>query len=69
MKMRLVAALFAVTACGPVVRAQGCAQCRDNLQATPPSVQLAYRHAIELLGAAGVAVFAGGILVLRRYRS
>jgi len=49
-------------------RAQGCAQCRDNMQATPPSVQLAYRHAIELLGFSGVAVFAGGTLLLRRYR-
>ena len=68
MKTRLAAALFAALACGSIGRAQGCAQCRDNLQATPLSVQAAYRHAIELLGAAGVAVFAGGIVVLRRYR-
>jgi hypothetical protein len=50
------------------VHAQGCAQCRDNMQATPPSVQQAYRHTIELLAISGVTVFAGGALLLRRYR-
>ena len=49
-------------------RAQGCAQCRDNVQATPLPVQQAYRHAIELLAISGLAIFAGGVLVLRRYR-
>jgi hypothetical protein len=48
--------------------AQGCTQCRDNMQATPASVQLAYKHAIELLGFSGITVFAGGALLLRRYR-
>lgn len=48
--------------------AQGCAQCRDNLASTPASTQAAYRHAIELLAFTGLAFFAGGILVLRRYR-
>ncbi len=68
MKLRLCAAFIIACAASPILHAQGCAQCRDNMQATPQSVQLAYRHAIELLGGAGVAVFAGGILVLRRYR-
>jgi hypothetical protein len=48
--------------------AQGCAQCRDNIQGTPLPVQQAYRHAIELLAISGLTVFAGGILLLRRYR-
>ena len=46
--------------------AQGCTQCLDSTRATPPAVQAAYRHAIYLLGGFGVAVFAGGLLLLRR---
>ena len=48
--------------------AQGCAQCRDNMQTTPLPVQQAYRHAIELLAFSGLTIFAGGVLLLRRYR-
>ena len=62
----LAAALSPAFACP--AHAQGCAQCRDNVQATPLPVQQAYRHAIELLAISGLAVFAGGVLVLRRYR-
>ncbi len=46
--------------------AQGCAQCLDNTRATPPAVQAAYRHAIYLLGGAGVVVFLAGAMFLRR---
>jgi len=46
--------------------AQGCAQCRDNMQSTPPAVQSAYRHAIELLAFSGLTVFAAGAFLLRR---
>ena len=56
-------AMFTVPAFG-----QGCAQCLDSTQATPPAVQAAYRHAIFLLGGVGAAVFAGGTLLLRRNR-
>ena len=52
----------------PAAHAQGCAQCRDNLQSTPPAVQAAYRHAIELLALSGLTLFTGGIILLRRYR-
>jgi hypothetical protein len=45
---------------------QGCAQCLDSTRATPPIVQAAYRHAIELLGGAGAALFAAGVFVLRK---
>ena len=48
--------------------AQGCAQCRDNLSSTPAATQRAYRHTIEALALAGLAVFAAGLLTLRRYR-
>ena len=48
------------------LRAQGCAQCRDNMQATPPSVQRAYRHAIELFAVTGSTIFLGGLTLLRR---
>lgn len=50
------------------VHAQGCAQCLDSTRATPPQVQAAYRHAILLLGGAGVAVFTVGTLLLRQKR-
>ena len=38
------------------------------MQSTPPQVQRAYRHAIELLAISGLSIFAGGIILLRRYR-
>ena len=48
--------------------AQGCAQCRDNTAATPPSTQAAYRHAIILLTATASLLFAGTVLLLKRQR-
>ncbi len=57
----LAAVLSPAFACA--AHAQGCAQCRDNLQATPLPVQQAYRHAIELLAISGLAIFAGGVLL------
>jgi hypothetical protein len=46
--------------------AQGCAQCLDSTQATPPAVQAAYRHAIELLGGVAVALFLAALYLLHR---
>ncbi len=48
--------------------AQGCFQCRDNLNSTPVAVQMAYRHAIELLACAALTIFAAGFTMLWRYR-
>jgi hypothetical protein len=47
---------------------QGCAQCLDSTQATPPGVQAAYRHAIYLLAGSASVIFVGGIVLLRRNR-
>jgi hypothetical protein len=47
---------------------QGCAQCLDATQATPPAVQAAYRHAIILMASAGATLFIAGTLLLRRHR-
>ena len=47
---------------------QGCAQCLDNTEATPPSVQAAYRHAIILLVGAAVLVFVVALVLIRRER-
>ncbi|HEY4357601.1 MAG TPA: copper resistance protein CopC [Acidobacteriaceae bacterium] len=55
-----------LAAAGTPVLAQGCAQCLDATQATPPQVQSAYRHGIYLLGGAGAAFFIAGVLLLRR---
>jgi hypothetical protein len=60
--------ITALIICATPIHAQGCAQCRDNVQGTPLPVQQAYRHAIELLAISGLTVFAGGIVLLRRYR-
>ena len=59
----LVLFVFCVQALG-----QGCALCLDSTRATPPAVQAAYRHAIYLLGGAGMMLFVGGVVVLRRSR-
>jgi hypothetical protein len=62
-------ALFAVLilALAPrAAHAQGCAQCLDSTQATPPAVQSSYRHAIYLLGGAGATLFLAGLYLLRR---
>ncbi|HEY5328355.1 MAG TPA: copper resistance protein CopC [Acidobacteriaceae bacterium] len=67
--MKLLLFLIAALALSAgAARAQGCAQCRDDVRAAPLPVQQAYRHAIELLAISGLGVFAGGVLVLRRYR-
>jgi molybdopterin/thiamine biosynthesis adenylyltransferase len=47
---------------------QGCAQCLDSTQATPPAVQAAYRHAIYLLGGAAATLFIAATVVLRRQK-
>jgi len=52
----------------PTAHAQGCAQCLDSTQATPPAVQAAYRHAILLLGSAAATLFIAATLLLRRQR-
>jgi hypothetical protein len=48
--------------------AQGCAQCLDATQATPPAVQAAYRHAIYLLAGAAATLFIAAAFILRRLR-
>ena len=58
-------ALFGLAA---AAHAQGCAQCRDNTAATPPSTQAAYRHAIVLLATTAGILFAGTVLLLKRHR-
>lgn len=45
---------------------QGCAQCLDSTRATPPAVQAAYRHAIELLVGSGIALFTTGLFIFHR---
>jgi hypothetical protein len=54
---------------GGQLLAQGCEQCRDNLASTPPAVQEAYRHAIELMIVAAAAVFAGVVAMIRWNRN
>ena len=61
-------ALLLSVALASIARGQGCAQCLDSTRSTPPQVQAAYRHAIYLLGGAGVSLFIAGTLLLRRYR-
>jgi hypothetical protein len=45
---------------------QGCTQCLDSTRATPPAVQAAYRHAIELLVGVASTIFLIGLYLLRR---
>jgi hypothetical protein len=44
---------------------QGCANCLDSTQATPPAVQAAYRHAIILLATSAATIFTAATLLLR----
>ncbi|RXH56957.1 hypothetical protein GRAN_0267 [Granulicella sibirica] len=48
--------------------AQGCSQCKDNASAMPASAQAGYRQAIVLLMMAGVGLFVGTLVILRRNR-
>lgn len=48
--------------------AQGCSQCLDSTQATPPAVQAGYRHAIYVLGGAGLTFFLVGLALFGRER-
>ncbi len=63
-RLLLLAAVF-LAAAGPL-RAQGCAQCRDNLRATPPATQHAYQQAIILLGGTALTLCTVAVLVMRR---
>ena len=45
-----------------------CSQCLESTRATPPAVQVAYHHAIVLLGSAGAGLFIAGTLLFRRIR-
>lgn len=60
-----VAALLTLAA---PARAQGCALCRDNAAATPPSTQAGYRHAIVLLAVTACSIFSGTVFLLKRQR-
>jgi hypothetical protein len=66
--MRLVFLLAAILSFSSPVLAQGCAQCRDNMQATPPRTQQAYRRAIVLLVTAAGTIFVGTVVLLKRSR-
>lgn len=59
-------AIAAISLFTAPAHAQGCSQCLDSTRATPPAVQASYRHAIYLLGGAGVTLFLAGLILLRR---
>jgi len=48
--------------------AQGCTQCLDNMAATPPATQRAYRHAIILLTLTATGLFTTTLIVFKRHR-
>ena len=64
----LSAAALLLTLAATSAHAQGCAQCLDSTATTPPSVQAAYRHAIELMASAAATVFLAATFLLRRHR-
>lgn len=62
-----LALLFIVALLATIpAHAQGCAQCLDSTRATPPAVQAAYRHAIELLGGVAATLFVAALILFRR---
>ena len=48
--------------------AQGCTQCRDNVQAVPPRTQSAFRGAICLLAGTALLLVTAATLAVRRIR-
>lgn len=76
MKLRLFSAArswiwlvgFLLVAIAIQAHAQGCSQCLDSTRATPPAVQDGYRHAIYVLGGAGLALFLCGVWLVSRER-
>ncbi len=63
--LRLLLGFAVSLCCVTPALSQGCSQCLDSTRATPPQVQTAYRHAILLLGGAGVSLFVAGAVLLR----
>lgn len=53
---------------GTSLYGQGCSQCRDNVQQTPPRVRAAYRQAITLMVGTALVLFVGVLVVARRVR-
>ena len=68
MSLKRTLAVAALLAFAPPAHPQGCTQCRDNTQATPPSTQAAYRHAILFLSGAAGTLFLATIVMLKRQR-
>ena len=62
----LVLALLGAGA--PTVHAQGCSQCREAIGETPAATQAAYRRAIAVMLVGGGTVFAGALVMFRRFR-
>ncbi|MDE3104062.1 MAG: copper resistance protein CopC [Acidobacteriota bacterium] len=63
-----LAVALVLAGCTAAGWSQGCSLCRDNTGATPPATQLAYRHAIVLLGTVASSIFVGTVVLLRRMR-
>jgi len=61
-----IALIAMVLATAPFAHPQGCTQCRDNVVATPPATQRAYRHAIILMAIAASGIFLGTVALLKR---
>jgi hypothetical protein len=66
--MRAAGLLLLLLLAAVPARAQGCAQCQDNLRQTPARTQAAYRHAILLMMLGSGCVFTTGLFALRRFR-
>ena len=52
----------------PMAYAQGCSQCRDNVNAASPKTQQGYRRAIGVMLVMGCGLFLAGLLVAKGYR-
>ena len=61
-----IALIAIVLAIAPFGHTQGCTQCRDNVAATPPATQRAYRNAIILMAIAASGIFLGTVALLKR---
>ncbi|MEO6922621.1 MAG: copper resistance protein CopC [Bryocella sp.] len=66
--MKNLIILFAVSLLSAHAYAQGCSQCLDSTQATPPAMQAAYRHAILLLASAAATLFGAMLVIIYRNR-
>lgn len=68
MKRLCLTLIVVLGLCPHSTSAQGCTQCRDNVEASRPQTRSAYRGAISLLAGTAVLVCSAAAVAIKKMR-